>query len=539
MGTAMIYRNDALDRQRALAARVTFALIAVVGIASVATDALAQGKLGVATLGALGSLAAAAIILWARGTACTLAHAGLGIVLMVQVSWAVAAASGHPWQADLHMAYFAALAALVAFSDWRVVAAGTVAVALHHLGFGLLASAVVFPGDGSFARIVLHAVILLTEAVALGWVTMSGNATMKSSNEARREAELAYRKVEESNAARAAASADLERQRQAAHDVERQTMARRDAAVSLIGEGLARLASRDLTARLDPQMSDDYRDLFQDFNRTAQALEATLRAISSVAADIRGGTDEISQAAEHFAQRTERQASDLERAASNLGSIDEGIRSAAERVAHATTIVAGARSDAESSGSIVALAVSAMSEIKGSSARIGQITSVIDEIAFQTNLLALNAGVEAARAGDAGRGFAVVAQEVRALAQRSADAAKEIKALIDISSRNVETGVRHVGDTGQVLQRIVASFSSIDQVVAEIAGAVRDHAARVGGVSATVSEIDRATQESAAMIEQSTAATYALRDQITELAAEIGRFVVQSGAVAQGGRRAA
>ncbi|NDC60066.1 MAG: methyl-accepting chemotaxis protein, partial [Alphaproteobacteria bacterium] len=278
--------------------------------------------------------------------------------------------------------------------------------------------------------------------------------------------------------------------------------------------------------------------LFNDFNATAGTLESTLSAIAIVAREIRSGTDEISQAADDFARRTERQATDLERAASTLTTINDAFRTTTERAQSAAGMVGNARTDAESSGAVVSLAVSAMSEIEKSSTRIAQITSVIDEIAFQTNLLALNAGVEAARAGDAGRGFAVVAQEVRALAQRSADAAKEIKGLIETSARNVDQGVRHVGDTGDALTRIVASFSAIDQVVADISQSVWDQAARIGGVNGAFQEIDQATQQNAAMFEQSAAATHALRDQIAELASELGRFEV-SQASAPARRRAA
>jgi methyl-accepting chemotaxis protein len=168
--------------------------------------------------------------------------------------------------------------------------------------------------------------------------------------------------------------------------------------------------------------------------------------------------------------------------------------------------------------------VQAMSGIETSSKQIGTIIGVIDEIAFQTNLLALNAGVEAARAGDAGRGFAVVATEVRALAQRSADAAKEIKALIAASEHQVETGVKLVSETGQALGRIVAQVTQLNGLVMELAASAKEQATGLGEVNSAVNQMDRVTQQNAAMVEQSTAASHSLSDEAEELARLVGQF---------------
>jgi methyl-accepting chemotaxis protein len=176
-----------------------------------------------------------------------------------------------------------------------------------------------------------------------------------------------------------------------------------------------------------------------------------------------------------------------------------------------------------------------MGEIETSSSQISQIIGVIDEIAFQTNLLALNAGVEAARAGDAGKGFAVVASEVRALAQRSAEAAKEIKDLIGASAGQVERGVGLVGETGEALQRIVSQIAEITDVVGEIAASSKEQASGLAQVNTAVNQMDQVTQQNAAMVEQSTAASHALAREATELAQLMGQFRI-SGAPANGAR---
>jgi methyl-accepting chemotaxis protein len=198
------------------------------------------------------------------------------------------------------------------------------------------------------------------------------------------------------------------------------------------------------------------------------------------------------------------------------------VRKTAEGATHARHVVSTAKSDAEKGGGVVRQAISAMSGIEQSSRQIGQIIGVIDEIAFQTNLLALNAGVEAARAGDAGRGFAVVASEVRALAQRSAEAAKEIKSLISTSRSQVEQGVDLVAETGKALERIFAQVAEIDAIVSEIATSAQDQASGLQEVNTDVNQMDQVTQQNAAMVEESTAASHTLSLETEELTLLIG-----------------
>ncbi|MEI9892275.1 MAG: methyl-accepting chemotaxis protein [Caulobacteraceae bacterium] len=204
----------------------------------------------------------------------------------------------------------------------------------------------------------------------------------------------------------------------------------------------------------------------------------------------------------------------------------------AEGASHAKHIVDGAKSEAEQSGQVVRQAVDAMNGIEHSSRQIGQIIGVIDEIAFQTNLLALNAGVEAARAGEAGRGFAVVASEVRALAQRSADAAKEIKALISTSAQEVESGVALVSRTNTVLEGIVAQVSQISAIVADIAASATEQASGLAQVNVAVNQMDQVTQQNAAMVEQSTAASRSLSHEANEMGRLMGLFRVHAASAA-------
>ncbi|RYC28729.1 methyl-accepting chemotaxis protein, partial [Lichenibacterium minor] len=287
--------------------------------------------------------------------------------------------------------------------------------------------------------------------------------------------------------------------------------------VDLVASGLARLSGGDLSHRIDEAVPAEYERLRADFNGAMARLQDTMRTVSASASAIRSGTGEISAASDDLSRRTEQQAASLEQTAAALDEITATVRRTAEGAKHARTVVGSARGGAELSGAVVRQAVDAMSGIERSSREIGQIIGVIDEIAFQTNLLALNAGVEAARAGDAGRGFAVVASEVRALAQRSAEAAKEIKGLISTSGTQVEQGVTLVGQTGEALSRIVAQVAEIDGIVGEIASSAQEQATGLDQVNTAVNQMDQVTQQNAAMVEESTAASHALSRETAEL----------------------
>ena len=296
--------------------------------------------------------------------------------------------------------------------------------------------------------------------------------------------------------------------------------------VSSIATGLEKLSGGDLIFRLTSPFAGDYDKLRGDFNAAMETLQETMKAIAINTQGVRSGAEEITEASDDLSRRTEQQAASLEETAAALDQITATVRKTAEGATEARSVVSTAKADAERSGDVVRETVGAMSGIETSSKQIANIIGVIDEIAFQTNLLALNAGVEAARAGDAGRGFAVVATEVRALAQRSADAAKEIKALISASGQQVDTGVKLVGETGKALGRIVEQVAKLNELVSEIAAAAQEQATGLHEVNTAVNQMDQVTQQNAAMVEESTAASHSLAQEAEALARLIGQFQI-------------
>jgi len=315
---------------------------------------------------------------------------------------------------------------------------------------------------------------------------------------------------------------ELERAR---NDAQRQEAeAEQSEVVSTLADNLGRLAQGDLTASIDAQFAGAYQKLKDDFNKAVESLRTAMASINEATGAIHSGSNEIAGASDDLSKRTEQQAASLEETAAALDQITATVRRTAAGAQQASEVVTTAREDAERSGEVVRGAVSAMGEIEKSSNEISQIIGVIDEIAFQTNLLALNAGVEAARAGDAGRGFAVVASEVRALAQRSAEAAKEIKALIFASTQQVGQGVRLVGQTGEALVAIVAKVGEIHGLVSEISASAQEQATALAEVNTAVNQMDQMTQQNAAMVEESTAAAQSLRNEASQLATLVEAF---------------
>ncbi|SDC33101.1 methyl-accepting chemotaxis protein [Sphingomonas sp. YR710] len=313
---------------------------------------------------------------------------------------------------------------------------------------------------------------------------------------------------------------------------------RRTTVIEELGAALGRLAEGDFDIQLG-ELPVEYQRLAKDFEAMRQRMASALSEVAGAADLIRTSASEITHASDNLAQRTEQQAAGLTETASAMDEITTTVRASASGAREVCVTVEKAQDDARSGGQIVRDAVVAMDGIEKSSAEIAQIITVIDSIAFQTNLLALNAGVEAARAGDAGKGFAVVANEVRALAQRSADAAKHIKTLITDSSRQVESGVQLVRQTGQALERIVSGISQISGLAGNISTASEGQASGIQQVNAAVSEMDKATQQNAAMVEEATAAAHSLSTEADRLGNLVARFNIKRSEPSSPRRKAA
>ncbi|MDX1144824.1 HAMP domain-containing protein [Sinorhizobium medicae] len=290
---------------------------------------------------------------------------------------------------------------------------------------------------------------------------------------------------------------------------------------------IASLATGDLTQSMKGQFQGAFAELQTNVNDTLQTLQKTLREVRTTTDSINGNSTELRSAADDLSKRTEQQAAALEETSAALDQITAAVRNSTERAHEATVMVTEAKDSAAQSASVVRNAIDAMGRIEQASSEIGQITNVIDEIAFQTNLLALNAGVEAARAGDAGKGFAVVAQEVRELPQRAASAAKDIKSLISKSGDEVSTGVKLVQATGAALGQIETRVLKINDHIHSIATAAREQSTGLGEVSTAVNQMDQVTQRNAAMVEEANAATHKLSAEADNLANLIAYFKIE------------
>ncbi len=486
----------------------------------------------------------------------------VAIALMGQAVALTAGFAGHPWQIDSHMVFFALLGTLVAMNSVRAILAAVVFVALHHGSLSLFMPALIYPSMDlaeNLMRTAFHALIVVVQAVVVVTSVMARQAMDRRKEKdakalaasvseaeqateaalaAQRDAQVAAQTAEaEKNKAREAleaaqdaqvAAQDAEekrraQEREAMEQHEKEAHAQRQV-VDLLREALLLLQEGDLTYRIQTPLAAEYEDLRHAYNTALDALQDVIGAVVERASDIDMQAAGISSAAENLASRTERQAQTLADTASAVKELTAMVSRASETVDQSARSARDASESARSSEGVVHEASSSMQEIKDGSNEIAKIVTVIDDIAFQTNLLALNAGVEAARAGEAGRGFSVVASEVRALAQRSAESAQDIRTLIEKSSEQVSTGANHMDSTVQALEVVLQAVSSISNQMTEIAEGTHEQSREISSINGSIAELETVTQQNAGMFEETTAASSELSTVANDMLRLTTRF---------------
>ena len=359
-------------------------------------------------------------------------------------------------------------------------------------------------------------------------------------SEAERDERLAREAAAEREAQQrdAADAAERERLRRLTEAERNDNAEKQQIVVEALGQALKKLSQGDLTSKITTPFSGSYEVIRTDFNAAVASLRDALSMVVNNSTSIRTETRQINSASDELARRTERQAATLEETAAAMNELVASVSEAAKNAKEANAMSKDAQTNAANGSKVANLAVDAMDAIRASSDEISKISTVIEDIAFQTNLLALNAGVEAARAGETGRGFAVVATEVRALAQRSSEAAKEINDLIEKSGQHVATGVDFVKKTGSALSSIQSSIEDISNRVEGIATSAAEQTGALVEINAAVNDLDQVTQRNAAMFEETSAATQALRGEVDALSEAVSMFNLSEG-TGQVSRRAA
>jgi len=478
-----------------------------------------------------------------------------------------AALSGHPWQLDSHMVYFAVLASMMIMNDVRAVLAATATIVVHHLSLSVFMPSLIYPSTDLFVNIertLFHGAIIVVETIAL-WVAIRTRRRLDSQSEIDR-AELA-KAMSQAEAARTQAEAvsaeaisaredaekatteakaalshaeqeserasriDAEAQQAAALETEQRRVRNADMrrVVESLRTALSRLSNRDLQVEISESFASEYDDLRVDFNAAVDVLRDAMQGVLDQANTMESETSEIVAAASDLAVRTEAQAGSLAEISSTVAELSSSVNEAAAGAREASEKAELTKTETGQSSDLVVEAVSAMGQIEESSRSIQKIIGVIEEIAFQTNLLALNAGVEAARAGESGRGFAVVASEVRALAQRSSEAASEIKTLIATSGNQVSHGVDLVRRTGDALEAVASSVTEIVTRVTQITTNMDTQSTNLTEINTAIGHLDQVTQRNAAMFEETTAASHSLSAGLGNLTGAIAAFVVNDG----------
>lgn len=445
--------------------------------------------------------------------------AGIGVQLAASAALAFGVAfivwlmRGHPWQPDAHMMFFAAFALTAVFCDWRPIVLFAAIIAVHHLALNFLLTAAVYPGEASLARVLLHAGVLIVQAVPMIWVARVlgqlfgvAEANLRTAEEARRVADIARDEAEGTAARQARDTAEIV------------------AFVDALGAAFGALSRGDLSGSLGGQVAGRFDVLRRQFDEMAAVIRGIVGQMEKSAVDLRDSADDLEDVARQNATQASEQADVLALA---LGQVQAMTGTAADASEHARAtserMVTG-RAAAEEGGRVLKSAVEAMQRMEASSGQIESISKVMESIAFQTNLLALNAGVEAARAGDAGRGFAVVATEVRALAQRAAESAKDIQTLVTASRQSVAEGSQLVQQTSDTLGSLIRDTLENAAAVDEIARRAGAQTESLGVLVESLRNLDDATRKTAMLAERALAMSTSLKQDSQAMAGSTANF---------------
>lgn len=421
---------------------------------------------------------------------------------------------GHEWQMDMHMAFFAGVAVLLVLCDWRPILAATLVTAVHHLLFTFVMPSFVFSSSSNLGRVFLHATILLIEAGVLMWLAVRFVSLI----------DAVITQNAQTLAAEAARSmAELTRvtDQQAAFEAQSRVTRELQSALSAIADGDLRYRITDL-----PQQ---FSTLKSNFNRSAESIGSVIGLIVSTTNEVGLQTNVISRASHDLARHSERQAASVQEATAVLNSISGEVSAIAERASQTATRMDRMEIDAAQGGKMAGSMRQSMDEVVSATLEISAIVEVIDQIAFQTNLLALNAGVEAARAGDAGHGFAVVANEVRALSERTAVAAKNVRSLIIRTQDRLDVGVEYVNGSAGVLDELSGSIGGISGLMQQIVQATTSQSVSLKSMTQVIDDLAVSTQRNAAMAKESDIAVESLRSKTGDLTATVAHYKVDAG----------
>ncbi|MEO0464190.1 MAG: methyl-accepting chemotaxis protein [Pseudomonadota bacterium] len=490
-----------LEKLRSDGARVV-GVISVICAGIAVAAALVVGQLPLAIAAAILALLPASIAFTGQSSAA--GRLALGACLPVFPALFVACAAGTGgWVLDMHMIFFACLAVLAIMADWRIIIAATAVTAVHHLALNFTAPAYLFDGGADITRVLFHAVVVVAEAAVL--VVLCLRVERLIEGIAKAQAEKATRE------ARIAAERD-------------QRSAEQDAVIASIKTRLANLAQGDLTSRVATQFPEEYEPLRRELNDACAKLDVLVGEVAQTVDQVFSSSKEVKGASVHLASQTEEQAASLMTVSETTGGLFEGSRQDLATWTDTRDKARSAKEEADRGAVLIEGAARSMQRIEASSAKVLEMVSFIDGIAFQTNLLALNAGVEAARAGEAGKGFAVVATEVRALAQRSGESAIAIKELFEQSNKEITEGVQNVENMVSLLSNTVSQFGVIMSQIEVVIDKSSATAGEIETINAAIAKLDRAMQQNAATAEQSNAASVGLAGLAERLSQRIAQF---------------